>query len=69
MYLGPDTIIKHTPPGDGWERATIDHVIPLAHGGSHTLENFVLACLRCNSSKGTRALATYLDSHGQQPQE
>ena len=34
------------------ERATLDHVYPLAHGGAHTLGNLVAACGRCNRMKG-----------------
>jgi hypothetical protein len=30
---------------------SIDHVVALARGGSHTPDNLVAACLRCNSSK------------------
>ena len=30
---------------------TIDHVIPIAGGGTHTLDNIVFACHDCNSSK------------------
>jgi 5-methylcytosine-specific restriction endonuclease McrA len=32
--------------------ATIDHVLPLSHGGNTTFENTVCACSVCNSSKG-----------------
>lgn len=31
--------------------ATVDHFIPLAKGGAHSLENFVHACRQCNSRK------------------
>jgi 5-methylcytosine-specific restriction endonuclease McrA len=31
-----------------------DHVVPLARGGSHTPDNLVAACHRCNSSKRER---------------
>lgn len=31
--------------------ATVDHVIPLAKGGSHSDENCVTACKRCNTRK------------------
>lgn len=31
---------------------TVDHIIPLKHGGKDTLDNVQLACKRCNSSKG-----------------
>ena len=30
----------------------IDHVIPLARGGQHTLDNVKVACAHCNMSKG-----------------
>ena len=31
---------------------TVDHIIPLRHGGTDTLDNVQLACKHCNSSKG-----------------
>ena len=34
------------------ETATLDHVHPLAHGGSHLPGNLVVACARCNRLKG-----------------
>jgi hypothetical protein len=33
---------------------TIDHVMPLARGGTHTSENLRVACLSCNCSKRDR---------------
>lgn len=39
---------------------TIDHVVPLAHRGSNTLANLVLACRRCNSSKGDMPPAAWI---------
>jgi 5-methylcytosine-specific restriction endonuclease McrA len=33
---------------------TIDHVVPRSRGGSHTWENCVASCMRCNHSKGDR---------------
>jgi 5-methylcytosine-specific restriction endonuclease McrA len=40
--------------GDGVNRktATLDHVLPVSHGGKTTYENCVTACGPCNSSKG-----------------
>mgnify|MGYP003238295511 FL=1 len=32
---------------------SIDHVIPLSLGGEHSMKNARLACVRCNSIKGT----------------
>jgi 5-methylcytosine-specific restriction endonuclease McrA len=33
---------------------TVDHVVPLAIGGSHDLANLVPACQPCNSRRGAR---------------
>ncbi|BDI15303.1 hypothetical protein ANSO36C_11050 [Nostoc cf. commune SO-36] len=35
---------------------TLDHVMPRSRGGSHTWDNVVAACERCNSRKGNRTL-------------
>ena len=34
------------------ETATLDHVHPLAHGGTHVPGNLVAACRECNALKG-----------------
>jgi len=34
--------------------ATLDHVVPLAHGGQHEHGNLVVACGPCNRLKGDR---------------
>lgn len=31
--------------------STLDHITPIAKGGSHSLDNFEAACLNCNSQK------------------
>lgn len=41
--------------------ATIDHITPKSRGGSDFIENKILACLSCNSQKGQRTLAEYID--------
>ena len=33
---------------------TMDHVVPLARGGDHTVGNIVPACAKCNSAKHAR---------------
>lgn len=33
---------------------SMDHVIPLSRGGTHSIGNIVAACVPCNSSKRTR---------------
>lgn len=35
-------------------RPTLDHVIPLSKGGSHSLKNLTAACAVCNGKKGAR---------------
>ena len=39
---------------------TLEHVIPLARGGSHTPDNVRVACKRCNFSKGTKTPEEFL---------
>lgn len=39
---------------EGWDFATLDHVIPVSQGGPDVLENVVLSCWPCNHTKGAR---------------
>ncbi|GMQ93466.1 MAG: HNH endonuclease [Acidimicrobiia bacterium] len=41
----------------GRRAENIDHVIPKVQGGSHTWENVVASCRRCNTRKGGRTPA------------
>jgi 5-methylcytosine-specific restriction endonuclease McrA len=34
----------------------LDHILPLAEGGTHTLDNVACACRNCNRIKGSRPL-------------
>lgn len=34
------------------EKLTVDHLIPRSRGGSHSMENLRVACLRCNHTRG-----------------
>lgn len=38
-----------------------DHMIPLSRGGFHSVYNIVLACRRCNLSKGTREVMSWYE--------
>jgi 5-methylcytosine-specific restriction endonuclease McrA len=37
-------------------KLTLDHVVPLVLGGSHSIDNAQPLCLSCNCSKGTRVI-------------
>ena len=36
---------------------TVDHIVPLKHGGSSSSENLALACFHCNRRKSDREIA------------
>lgn len=40
------------PQGETCSQATLDHVVPLSLGGSHTYSNLVACCKECNFFKG-----------------
>lgn len=44
---------------DAPEPTTLDHVVPLARGGRHSIGNLVWACAPCNKSKGARLAVEY----------
>lgn len=44
--------------------ATLDHIVPLALGGTHTHDNVQCACFECNTRKGRRFLPTQLSLAG-----
>ena len=44
-------------PLDGSEH--VDHKVPIAKGGKHAMENFVLACMPCNQEKHAKDIDEY----------
>ena len=42
------------PDGEPVSQATIEHIVPRAHGGTDGLDNLAIACARCNAAKGHR---------------
>jgi 5-methylcytosine-specific restriction endonuclease McrA len=43
---------------------SIDHVVPICDGGTHSIGNVVPACLYCNLSKNRKALDVFLKLKG-----
>jgi 5-methylcytosine-specific restriction endonuclease McrA len=39
---------------------SLDHVVPLARGGSNDIDNLVPACFGCNLRKGARSLLQFM---------
>ena len=46
-----------------FETATLDHVHPLAHGGTNSAGNVVLACTHCNSLKSDQLPAEFFATY------
>ena len=44
------------------EDLTLDHIVSLFSGGPHCEDNLVVACRRCNCSKGARPLTEWLET-------
>lgn len=40
--------------GHKCESPSMDHIVPISKGGSHSYDNIVPACLECNCKKGAR---------------
>lgn len=47
-------------PLTSYKQKTADHVDPLYLGGKHSIDNIVIACVSCNSSKGKKSLTQWL---------
>lgn len=54
-----NTLIDRHRRGDDWMRATLDHVVPLSRGGTHTYENTAAAHWICNMEKGNSLPGEY----------
>lgn len=64
-YLTPDFVTtlmkfyKKCLKCGSTENLQVDHVIPLALGGTHELKNFQILCGSCNATKGARNSEDY----------
>lgn len=50
-HLCGEGISRHAGKDD-WMKVTLDHVIPLSRGGTHTWDNVRPAHRKCNERKG-----------------
>lgn len=50
--------------GEPTDLPTTDHIVPLAENGDHTLENVIIVCASCNSSKNAKPLLTWVFERG-----
>lgn len=41
------------------QKATVDHIVPVAHGGTDEPENLIPACLGCNERRGTLSVEAF----------
>lgn len=55
-----DYLCEYCHTSERWQyvRFTLDHVIPLAEGGSDGFENLALACFHCNRRKSNKQKGT-----------
>jgi len=45
----------------------VDHIIPVADGGSHHISNLTTACRKCNQAKGTKRIEPTYASEPDKP--
>lgn len=45
--------------GNGYRRATVDHVVPRSYGGTNAITNLVAACRECNQQRGKQQNNTF----------
>ena len=52
VFLRDGYICQYCGDDVSKKTATLDHVLPLSHGGKSTYENSVCSCAPCNANKG-----------------
>lgn len=57
LFARMDNRCAYQMPGCTFTATAIDHIVPLARGGSDSIENLMPACKSCNSKKNARLLS------------
>lgn len=52
VFLRDDYVCQYCGVQTSRNTATLDHVLPVSHGGKTTFENCVCSCADCNARKG-----------------
>lgn len=52
IHCGSALVVSEA--GEPLGQATLEHIVPRAHGGTDDVANLALACARCNHAKGRR---------------
>ncbi|MHA7210803.1 HNH endonuclease [Arthrobacter sp. MDT1-65] len=64
-YCGIEMDFNRGPRGTiAPDRATLEHVLPISRGGTHTWDNAALACHHCNTSKNAKTLDEWSPNNG-----
>ena len=58
MLNNPEKVCRYCEHSDN---LTIEHILPLSRGGTHSEDNVDLACKSCNSSKGSKTETEYME--------
>lgn len=60
-YCGVEMTFVRGRRGEGIasNRATLEHILPISRGGTHTFDNAAIACHRCNTSKNRKTVAEW----------
>lgn len=59
IYEKSGGVCTHCGKHISYQKATIDHVIPLYRGGSNELTNMVTLCWECNQAKDTKIIQAF----------
>jgi 5-methylcytosine-specific restriction endonuclease McrA len=55
----PDFICHHCRFEFSTDRVHFDHIVPLARGGPHSIDNLCASCSACNLSKGKKLVTEW----------